>query len=167
MRILAIDPAIRHTGYAILEGDHKMQTMLDYGVITLPPRLKQTACLAAIYQHISHLIDKWQPEQCAIERIIYVQSKETAIYMGSARAAALIPAAISCLPIVEYSPTAIKKAVVGRGTATKDQVAFMMRALLKLDKTPPSDAADALAIAFAHLSATDPIKANVLKQNRI
>ena len=167
MRVLAIDPAIRHTGYAIIEGHHKEQKALDYGVIQLPPKLKQSACLAAIHQHISHLIDKWEPEECAIERIIYVQSKDTAIHMGSARAAALVPAALACLPIVEYSPTSVKLAVVGKGNASKDQVAFMMRALLHLRETPLLDAADALAIGFAHLSASDPFKASVLKQNYI
>lgn len=167
MRILAIDPAIRHTGYAVIEGDHKRQTALDYGVISLSPKVKQSQCLRAIHQHIIHLIEKWQPDEFAIERIIFVQSKETAIYMGSARAAAIIAASLHELPIVEYSPTSVKLAVVGRGGAAKAQVAFMVRALLQLRETPPPDAADALAIGFAHLAAADPLKAKIVDRRYI
>lgn len=167
MRILAIDPAIRHTGYAVIEGDHKYQKALDYGVISFPQSLRQSACLNAIHDHIGSIIRKWEPEECAIERIIFVQSYETAIYMGSARAAAIIAAAGHGLPVIEYSPKSVKLAVVGKGTAAKDQVAFMVRALLKLTETPPPDAADALAIAYAHLNASDPIKARLIDRKTI
>ncbi len=167
MRILSIDPAIRHTGFAVIEGDHKNQASLDYGVIELPKQMKQSACLHAIHSHICRLIEKWQPDEFAIERIIFVQSRETAIYMGSARAAAIIAASAYGLPVVEYSPTSVKLASVGRGGASKDQVAFMMRALLRLRETPPPDAADALAIGFAHLAASDPLKAAVIDRKFI
>lgn len=167
MRILSIDPAIRHTGYAVIEGDHKTQKALDYGVITLPQKVKQSLCLRAIHEHVVHLIERWQPDEFAIERIIFVQSRETAIYMGSARAAAVIAAAAHELPIVEYSPTSVKLAVVGRGGAGKEQVAFMMRVLLKLTETPQPDAADALAIGFAHLASSDPLKARVVDRRYI
>lgn len=167
MRIISIDPAIRHTGYAIVEGDHKTQTALDYGTLDLPKSMKHSDCLAAIHSHVKNLIEKWSPDEFAIERIIFVQSRETAIYMGSARAAALIPAALHALPIYEYSPTSVKLAVVGKGAAKKDQVAFMMRILLKLRETPASDAADALAIGFAHLSCSDPLKAPIMDRRSI
>ena len=82
--------------------------------------------------------------------------------MGAARAAALIAAADHGLKIYEYAPRKVKMAVVGKGTADKEQVAFMVRSLLKLNETPPADAADALAIAMAHLQAGDPIRAKLL-----
>ena len=167
MRILSIDPAIRHTGYAVIEGDHRSQTALDYGVIEFTSKVKQSLCLRGINEHICHLIEKWKPEEFAIERIIFVQSKETAIYLGSAREAAVIAAAKYELPIVEYSPRAVKLAVVGRGAAVKEQVAFMMRVLLKLRETPQSDAADALAIGFAHLACSDPLKAGMVDRKYI
>lgn len=156
MRILAIDPAIRNTGYAVIEGDHVRSHALDYGTIALHARLTQSACLLAIRDHLSSLIRKWEPDECAIERIIYVQSHVTAITMGSARAAAILAAAENGIKIMEYPPKSVKLAVVGNGNARKEQVAFMMRALLGLQETPDPDAADALAIAFTHLTSTDP-----------
>ena len=103
----------------------------------------------------------------AVEGIIYVQSHRTAITMGAARAATLIAAAGFSLPIYEYAPRKVKQAVVGNGTADKTQVAFMIRALLGLSETPPSDAADALAIALAHLQASDPRRPATLDRKQI
>ena len=168
MRVLATDPAIRNTGYAVIEGDHVRDAhAVDYGTISLPSKLAQSACLLAIKDHISALIQKWEPEEVAVERIIFVQSHQTAIIMGSARAAVILAAAENGLKVVEYSPTSVKLAAVGKGTARKEQVAFMMRALLQLRETPQSDAADALAIAFAHLTASDPAKALVIERKYI
>lgn len=167
MRILAIDPAIRNTGFAVIEGDHRRGEALDYGTISLPPRLSQSSCLLAIRDHLSSLIKKWQPDECAIERIIYVQSHVTAIIMGSARAAAILAAAENGVKIMEYSPKSVKLAAVGNGSARKEQVAFMMRALLGLKETPAPDAADALAIAFAHLAASDPAKSSIMDRKYI
>ena len=84
-----------------------------------------------------------------------------------ARAAVMIAAADHGLPVYEYSPKKIKMAVVGKGTADKAQVAFMVRALLGLAETPSSDAADALAIGLAHLQASDPIRAKLLDRRLI
>ena len=167
MRILAIDPAIRNTGFAILQGDAHQQEALDYGVISIPAKIPQSGALAAVSRGLSNLIQKWQPDEVAVEAIIYVQSHKTAISMGAARAAALIAAAEAGLDIFEYAPTKVKSAVVGKGRADKSQVAFMIRALLELKETPPSDAADALAIGMAHLAANDPIRAKVLDRKQI
>ncbi|HCQ79346.1 MAG TPA: crossover junction endodeoxyribonuclease RuvC, partial [Verrucomicrobiales bacterium] len=93
MRILGIDPAVRNTGYAILEGDQTSAKALDYGVISIPQRIKQSGALEAVCNGIRNLIEKWQPDEVAIEGIIYVQSHRTAISMGAARAAPLIAAA--------------------------------------------------------------------------
>lgn len=167
MRVLSIDPAVRNTGYAVLEGDPRKPQVLGYDVIAIPQAVPQSAALAAIKTHLTHVIAKFQPEEVAVEGIIYVQSHRTAISMGAARAAALIAAGEHGLPVYEYSPKKIKSAVVGKGTASKDQVAFMIRALLGLAETPPSDAADALAIGMAHLQASDPLKASLLERRMI
>ena len=87
--------------------------------------------------------------------------------MGAARAATLIASAEAGLPIYEYAPRKVKQVVTGNGSADKQQVAFMVRALLGLNETPPHDAADALAIAIAHLTSSDPLKASILKRQRI
>ena len=166
MRVVSIDPAIRNTGYAVLEGDHRAATALDYGTLSLPQRLPQSACLRAIHEHVLALIDRWRPDELAIEGIIYVQSHRTAIAMGSARAATVLAATVHDLPIMEYPPSCVKLATVGRGSAGKHQVAFMMRALLHLQETPAPDAADALAIGYAHLIAADPIRAHLFKERK-
>lgn len=166
MRVVSIDPAIRNTGYAVLDGSHREAHALDYGTLSLPQKLPQSSCLLAIHEHVCALIDRWQPDELAIEGIIYVQSHRTAIYMGSARAATVLAAARHGLPIMEYPPTCVKLATVGRGGAGKQQVAFMMRALLQLTETPAPDAADALAIGYAHLCATDPLRAHLFRERK-
>lgn len=167
MRVIAIDPAVRNTGYAVMEGDHVNQSVLDFGVISIPAKIPQSGALAAIHTGISNLIKKWQPDESAVEGIIYVQSHRTAISMGAARAATLIASAEAGLPIYEYAPRKVKQVVTGNGSADKQQVAFMVRALLGLNETPPHDAADALAIAIAHLTSSDPLKASILKRQQI
>ena len=89
----------------------------------------------------------------SIEKVIFVQSYATAIVLGAARGVAVLAAAQKGLEIYEYPPKRVKQAVVGRGAASKDQVAFMIRALLGLTETPPSDAADAIAVGLTHLRA--------------
>ena len=163
MRILAIDPAIRNTGYAVVEGDYRRARALDYGTLTIPRSVSQSGCLLAIKQHLGNLIDKWNPDEMAVERIIYVQSHQTAITMG----AVVIAAAEAGLRIMEYSPKSVKLSVVGRGAAQKTQVAFMVRALLELRETPESDAADALAIGLTHLFSADPLKAHMMERKYI
>lgn len=162
MRVLAVDPAIRNTGYAVLDGDCSGQKVVTYDVISVPDRLCQSKALAAIHTHLVGIIRAHQPDEIAVEGIIYVQSHRTAITMGAARAAALIAAAEHALDVYEYAPRKVKMAVVGNGAANKNQVAFMVRALLRLNETPPADAADALAVAIAHLQASDPIRAKLI-----
>ena len=167
MRVLAIDPAVRNTGYAVLEGDPRKPTVLGYDVISIPQKIPQSAALSAIRSHLVKVIQQFQPDEVAVEGIIYVQSHQTAISMGAARAAALIAAADHGLAVYEYAPRKVKMAVVGNGNADKSQVAFMVRALLGLSTTPPPDAADALAIALAHLQACDPLKAKLLDRRLV
>lgn len=167
MRVFAVDPAVRNTGYAVLEGDARSPRVLDFGVISIASSHSQSAALSAVRSHLYHLMTKWQPDEVAVEGIIYVQSHQTAISMGAARAATLIAAADHGLKIYEYAPRKVKMAVVGKGTASKEQVAFMVRALLKLSETPPADAADALAIGMAHLQAADPLRAKLLDRRLI
>ena len=156
MRVLAIDPALRNTGWAIVERTGKVNRGIAWGVIRNKPGLRQSACLVAIFEAMRELIRLHKPDTCAIESTIYVQNFRTAITLGAARAAAVMAPAEAGLEICEYPPRRVKQAVVGRGAADKAQVAFMVRALLKLTETPPHDAADALAVAITHLESTDP-----------
>ena len=151
MRVLAIDPSLRGTGFAILEKTGPKVRAVAYGTIKNRPDLLPSGCLVAIHERICDLIREHAPECAAVEGVIFVQSHRTAITLGAARGAAILAAAGRGLPIYEYAPRRVKQSVVGKGGAQKGQVAFMVRALLGLTETPPADAADALAIGLTHL----------------
>ena len=155
-RILAVDPALRCTGFAVLEtvGARALRA-ITFGTVKNKSDLLPSGCLVAIRERLGDLIAEHQPESCAVEGIIFVQSFKTAITMGAARGAAILAAAERGLAIYEYAPRLVKQAVVGRGGADKTQVAFMVRALLGLTETPGADAADALAIGITHLRAME------------
>ncbi len=168
MRLIAIDPSLRCTGFAVLErvdGQRKVRA-LEYGTIPNAPKLAQSACLVAIHTRLAELAAKYQPEAAAVEGVIFVQSHRTAITLGAARGAAILAMAERGVPVFEYAPKDAKQAVVGRGGAAKDQVAFMVRAMLGLTETPPPDAADALAIGLTHFQSQDSahLGVKILKQ---
>jgi len=168
MRVLAIDASLRSTGVAIVEtnGHGKFQAC-HYGVIQNPAKLPMSSCLVSIHDHLADLIHTHQPDCCALESVIYVQSYKTAITLGAARGSAIMAAAERGLPVFEYTPKRIKQATVGNGAADKTQVAFMIRVLLGLVETPAADAADALAIALTHLRAQDAARLGLTSETRI
>jgi crossover junction endodeoxyribonuclease RuvC len=155
MRVLAIDASLRSTGVAIIDRRGKELRSLYFGMIQNAKSLPSSSCLVAIRDRLAELIQEHEPDCCALESVIYVQSHKTAILLGAARGAAILAAAERGLPVFEYAPTRIKQATVGRGGAEKNQVAFMVRALLGLTETPDPDAADALAIGITHLRAQE------------
>lgn len=155
MRVLAIDPSLRGTGYAILEKVGARVRALEFGAIRNAPAMLASGCLVAIHERVADLIRAHEPECAAFEGVIFVQSYRTAITLGAARGAALLAAAGRGLPIYEYAPRRVKQAVVGRGGAHKEQVSFMVRALLGLTETPAADAADALAIGLTHFQVAE------------
>ena len=173
-RVLAVDPSLRSTGYAVLErtsggsvqGGSRTKA-LTWGVIKNRQDLLQSGCLLAINARIRELIEEYRPTSAAFEAVIFVQSYKTAIVLGCARGAAVLAAAHCGLPIYEYAPRRVKQAVVGRGGADKEQVAFMVRALLGLTETPVSDAADALAVGLTHFQAEDRARWKVGEMERI
>lgn len=150
-KILAIDPSLRGTGFAILQRESGKIRCLEFGVVRNAPKLSIPQCLLEIHTTLNSKISEHEPEALAVESVIYVQSFQTAITLGSARGAVLLAAAQRGLPVFEYAPRRVKQAVVGRGGAQKQQVAFMIRALLGLTVTPPPDAADAIAVGLTHL----------------
>ena len=155
MRVLAIDASLRNTGVAIVDATNGKPRSLYFGTIHNASSLRSSSCLVAIRDRLIELIREHEPDCCALESVIYVQSYKTAIILGAARGAAILAAAENGLPVFEYSPRRIKQSTVGRGAAGKNQVAFMVRALLGLTETPDADAADALAIGLTHLRAQE------------
>jgi crossover junction endodeoxyribonuclease RuvC len=167
MRVLGIDASLRNTGVAILDGNNGKPRALYYGTIHNRAALPSSSCLVAIRDRLAELIREHEPESCALESVIYVQSYRTAIQLGAARGAAILAAAERGLPVFEYAPKRIKQATVGQGGAAKNQVAFMVRALLGLTETPDADAADALAIGLTHLRAQESQRAGLPGPTRI
>jgi len=157
MRVLAVDASLRNTGVAIVDANNGKPRSIYFGTIHNASSMRSSSCLVAIRDRLVELIREHQPDCCALESVIYVQSHKTAILLGAARGAAILAAAENGLPVFEYSPKRIKQSTVGRGAAGKDQVAFMVRALLGLTETPGADAADALAIGLTHLRSQEAV----------
>ncbi len=167
MRVLAIDASLRKSGVAVIDSDGGKFRALHFGVIHNPAALTMSSCLVAIHDRLAELIHQHEPDCCALEAVIYVQSHKTAITLGAARGAAILAAAGRGLSIFEYAPKRIKQATVGNGSADKSQVAFMVRALLSLTETPGPDAADALAIGLTHLRAQEGVRVGLPASSRI
>jgi crossover junction endodeoxyribonuclease RuvC len=167
MRVLSIDASLRNSGVAVIDANGKQPRVLYFGVIHNKTAVRSSSCLVAIHDRLAELIHQHEPDCCALESVIYVQSHKTAISLGAARGAAILAAAERGLPIFEYPPKRIKQATVGRGNADKNQVAFMIRSLLGLTETPGPDEADALAIGLAHLRSQEVARLGVPGCERI
>lgn len=154
MKILGIDPSLRSTGFGVIEVRGNEMRLLGFDVIRNKPDVLPSRCLVKIRDEIKSAILQHQPDAVAIEGIVHVQSTQIAITMGHGRAAAILAAAESGLPIFEYAPRKVKAAVAGRGTAGKQQVALMVKMQLGLKEVPPEDAADALAVAICHVQSS-------------
>jgi crossover junction endodeoxyribonuclease RuvC len=167
MRLLALDPALRKTGFAVLDQQGTKVIALAYGTVKNRPELTLSGCLVDIHARIQDLIAQFCPQACAVEGVIYAQNTRTAITLGAARGAAILAAAQAGLALYEYPPKRVKQAVVGHGSAQKAQVGFMVRALLELTETPDADAADAIAIGLTHFQMqASPIQ-RIGKNNRL
>src|SRR5437763_6156154 len=161
MRVLSIDASLRNTGVAVIDANGGKPRALYFGVIHNATALRSSSCLGASHDRLAELIQTHEPDCCALESVIYVQSYKTAIVLGAARGAAILAAAERGLPVFEYAPTRIKQATVGRGTADKTQVEFMIRVLLGLTTPPGPDEADALAIGLTHVRAQEAARLGI------
>ncbi len=151
--ILGIDPGTAITGYGLVrEEENGDLRWLAHGVITTPSDWDEPQRLLHLYQELRKIIQENQPDSCAVEKLFFQKNVKTALSVGQGRGAALIAVAEAGLPIEEYTPLAVKQAVVGYGKADKNQVQQMVKLLLGLSEHPrPDDAADALAVAICHL----------------
>ena len=127
MRVLAVDASLRNTGVAIVDANNGKPRSVYFGTIHNVSSLRSSSCLVAIRDRLVELIREHEPDCCALESVIYVQSYKTAILLGAARGAAILAAAENGLPVFEYSPKRIKQSTVGRGAADKNQVASARR----------------------------------------
>lgn len=147
--ILGIDPGSRVTGYGLIRYVEKKTIFIDCGVIRVKAQVLSQK-LAHIFSGIQTLIEKYQPEEIAIEQVFFGKNASSALKLGQARGCALAAVANQQLPIFEYAPRQIKQAISGSGSADKAQIQHMVRLLLNLNQSPQADAADALAIALCH-----------------
>ena len=148
-RILGIDPGSRVTGYGIVDQDGQSISYIASGCIRTNSRSFPER-LGIIFSGIGTVMDEYRPDQIAVEQVFMNKNADSALKLGQARGAAICAAVTRALPVAEYAPREIKLAVVGKGGAAKDQVQHMVCVLLSLSGSPPSDAADALAVAICH-----------------
>ena len=153
MIVIGIDPGTAITGYGVISGERMSPPrLIECGVIRTRSRDPLPQRLEEIYSGIVELISRHRPEALAIEDVFYARNVRTTIVLGHARGVILLAASQSRLDIAEYPPAAIKKAVVGTGAASKEQVQFMVARLLRLKTAPqPADAADGVAAALTYV----------------
>lgn len=167
MIILGIDPGTLIAGYGVIERNGNTVSLLDVGVIknssasSMPLRLKK------IYAAITAVIERFHPDEFAIETAFYSKNAQSALKIGQARGVSILAGVNFEIPVTEYSPREIKKAVTGKGGASKEQVQYMMMSLLKL-KTKPKhfDSTDALAVAVCHAFKSSAARPSFPPQSR-
>ena len=160
MTVLGIDTSLRSTGYGVLSVRGSRLEMVDCGNIKNPPRATLTECLRAIHAKVAALIGEHHPDVMAIESVIYGKNAGTMLVLGEARGAVLTAAAAAGLPVYEYEPRRMKKALCGNGLAEKEQIQRMVKTLLGLSDIPQNDAADALGLAICHANSHSAISAD-------
>ncbi len=150
-RILGFDPGSRVTGFAVLEYSDRRFEAVCCDVIRLTGTDDALERLRTLYSETSTLITKYRPDSCAIETPVYGNDPSAMLKLGRAQAAIIMAVLHHNLPLFEYYPKAVKKAITGTGNARKDQVAYMLHKLVHISqKTLSDDATDALAAAWCH-----------------
>ena len=147
--ILGIDPGSRCTGYGVIWAKGSQQGYIAHGHIKTTNKALNFR-LYEIQQALLQVIEKYHPDEAAIEQVFTLHNHQSALKLGQARGAALATTAAYHLCVAEYSARSVKQAIVGYGAATKAQVQHMVTLLLKLTESPQEDSADALAIALCH-----------------
>lgn len=150
MRILGIDPGLLHTGWAVVDVDGPSYHYVASGVILPKSNLPLPERLVTIFRGVDDLCQKFSPDACSIEITFVNQNPKTTLILGHARAAAIVAVANRDVPIFEYEPNKIKKALTSAGHAGKEQIYKMVRMLLPAANPKSPDESDAIAIALTH-----------------
>lgn len=153
MIILGFDPGIAIVGYGVIEVAGSTLTPVQYGAVQTRSDLDTATRLQQIYDNANEIIQRYQPDAVAIEKLFFNKNITSAMRVGEARGVLILSAAINLLSVYEYTPLQVKQALVGYGRAEKSQVQEMVKILLRLKERPrPDDVADALAIAICHVN---------------
>lgn len=150
--VLGVDPGTAATGYGVVvrTGPGRVR-LLECGVIRTSAGEPLVRRIREIHEEVAALLDRHAPHVMAVEEVFHGKNAQSALKLGHARGAILLAAALRDVPVAEYAPRQIKKAVVGHGNASKDQVGFMVQQQLRLKAPPqPADAADGVAAALCH-----------------
>lgn len=165
MRVLGIDPGTAVLGYGVVESAAgRPGRLVECGVVETRAGDRLATRLRVIHDGVTALIERHQPDAVAVEASFHARNARTTMVLGHARGVILLAAEEAGVPIAEYSPASVKKAIAGRGAALKPQVAFMIQQLLRLKAMPaPADASDGIAIALTHLLASVGRKAGIAR----
>lgn len=165
MKVFGIDPGSKRTGYGCVQTDGSRHRIITCGAISTPASASFPEKLQRIHDRLSALITECQPDCVAVENLFHAANVKSALRLGHARGVAMLAAVEVGVPIVEYTPAEIKRAVVGYGRAEKQQVQQMVKLILGLAAVPsPNDAADALAVAICHVHSQAPARLAALVQ---
>jgi crossover junction endodeoxyribonuclease RuvC len=160
VKTFGIDPGSERTGYGCVETDGSRHRIVLWGAIQTPALGSFPTKLLTIHTRLAALIAECRPDSVAIENLFYATNVRSALKLGHARGVAMLAAVEAGLPVFEYTPAEIKRAVVGYGRAEKHQVQQMVKLILGLAEAPwPHDAADALAVAICHVHTQAPARA--------
>lgn len=149
-RILGIDPGLLHTGWAVIDTAGQSRKYIASGVILPKTTLPMPERLVTIFNELVKICDTFEPDECSIEIIFVNKNPKTTLILGQARASAIIAVASKNIPVFEYEPNVIKKALTGAGHADKTAVDKMVKILLPVANPKTADESDAIAIALAH-----------------
>jgi len=150
MRLLGLDPGLRHTGWGVIEVDGVHLRYLADGAVDSDGRLDLARRLVQLHDGLAAVLAAWRPDEAAVEETFVNKNPTSTLKLGVARGVALLVPALAGLPVTEYPANLIKKSVVGVGHAAKEQVQVMVRHLLPGSMSTSADAADALAVAICH-----------------
>ena len=165
IKILGLDPGLRRTGWGVIQVDGNALRFVAAGTVCSDDKLDLAERLAQLHCGVIEVIKSCSPTLAAVEETFVNKNPLSTLKLGQARGAVMLAASLSGLSVAEYTPNAVKKAVVGSGHAAKEQVQMMVRTLLGGVKTDGADAADALAVAICHAhhrGTRDRVKAGML-----
>ncbi len=154
MRLIGIDPGLRKTGWGVIEIEGSRLSHVANGTVTSDGSLSLAERLLQLHEGLSDIVSGFAPDQAAVEHTFVNKDPSSTLKLGQARAVALLVPAQKGMPVFEYAPNQVKKAVVGAGHAGKEQIQAMVAMLLPKCEITGPDAADALAIAICHAHST-------------
>ena len=150
MRILGLDPSLSSTGWGVIEVENNRLRYVADGFIKTDPKMPIAERLALIHKTLAQVIETYHPDEAAIEQVFLNDNPNSTIKLGMARGVVIMAPALFDIPVTEYEPTKVKKALVGVGRAEKSQVETMVKVLLPGCKPKNNDSSDALAMAICH-----------------